>query len=511
MLRNKFLLQILIIGILIFCAATFSRAQRNAADKNALAKFEISIGRGNYAAVERDLLNYAIANPTDAKAFELLGTLRFAQNRLNEAKSLYQKALALAPNSISAKINLAVISFQTGDAGQSVSDLSEIADEDVSSQAFRLKLAQAFALFGDCRKALSNVEKLDLKIKNGDALPLRAECFLQTGERRKIGLLIPAAKISAKQNSPAALKFAEILSAAAMYKESAEVLRPLVSAAPQNADALILLAKSEIYTKDSTSAEAHLGRASKIKPDSPDLLFVRALFESERGNAAQSLNLLEKSLAANPNQATVLRQFVVSAMRANQAGKAFKAAEKLLEIKPGEPEFLYLHGAAALQNNNLPMAENSLNRYAEIRPRDARGCLALGLTYAAQADKLEAARNQFRRCIDTNPGDFEARYQLGLSYKTRGETAKAIEYLEETVNLSPGYALALRDLGAVYLQSRAEAKARVVLEKSAAINAGDADTHFQLSRLYNLTGETVLARKHLETFQKLKNSNKTGM
>jgi hypothetical protein len=50
-----------------------------------------------------------------------------------------------------------------------------------------------------------------------------------------------------------------------------------------------------------------------------------------------------------------------------------------------------------------------------------------------------------------------------------------------------------------------------VLEKSLALNEKDADTHFQLSRLYNLIGETDLAKKHLEIFQNLRNPKKDGM
>jgi len=511
MLRNKFLFQILTVGVLILCHANFVSAQKVDAGKIALAKFEKSIEQGNYAAIERDLLNYAIQNPADAKGFELLGKLRFAQNRLNEAKSLYQKVLSLDSHSASARINLAVVNFQTGNTEQAVSDLAGIEEKDISNQTLRLKLAQAFALVGDCQKALSSVEKLDVKIKNADALPLRAACYLQSGDKQKVASLIVSAKNQAKQNLSVLIKFAEVLSGAAMYKEAADILRSVVSAAPQNAAALVLLAKSEIYTKDFANAKIHLNQASKTNLTSPDLFFVQGLLSNEQGNTAQSLDLLEKSLAANPDSTTVLSQFVVTAMRAGYAGRAFKAATKLLELKPDEPDFLYLHGASALQNNNLPAAENSLNRYAALRPKDARGCLALGLTYAAQPENFENARNQLKYCIEVNPNDFEAKYQLGLSYKTQGETGKAVEYLEDAVKLAPDYALALRDLGAVYLQLGAEIRARAVLEKSVAINPNDADTHFQLSRLYNLIKETDLAKKHLAIFQKLKNPNKNGM
>ena len=90
-------------------------------------------------------------------------------------------------------------------------------------------------------------------------------------------------------------------------------------------------------------------------------------------------------------------------------------------------------------------------------------------------------------------------------------TKPGAPFLEATVRLAPDYAAALRDLGTVYLQAGAEAKARVVLEKSAALNPDDADTHFQMSRLYNIVGERELAKKHLEIFQKLKNPRKDGM
>ena len=143
----------------------------------------------------------------------------------------------------------------------------------------------------------------------------------------------------------------------------------------------------------------------------------------------------------------------------------------------------------------------------ELSPKHSRGCLALGLTFAAQIDKLEDARKQLNHCLEIDPANFEARYQLAISYKTHGETAKAIEYLEGTIKYVPDYALALRDLGALYLQTGAEAKARVVLEKAVSLDPNDADTHFQLSRLYNLIGESALAKRHMETFQKIKNSS----
>lgn len=481
------------------------------AAQSLLVRFEKSIEAGQFTEVEKDLFSYVIANPKDAKGFALLAKMRFKQNRLNEAKSLANKALTLDAKSVSANLTLAETYYQLGEIEKSRVVLDGILANEISDDSIRLNIAELYSQTGYCSKSLNLAEKLSVKIRNSEALPFRAVCYLESGDKKSFAALIPSAKLLARQNPALTIKFAEVLSKSALHNEAADLLRLVIIYAPKNNDALLLLAKSEIYLKDFANAKIHLGQSESIQPNSGKLLFVKSLLESEQGNTAQSLELLEKSLAESPNNTEILTQFVISAIRANQAGKAVRTAQSLLNLQPDNPEYLYLFGAASLQNNNLQNAESSLVKFLEARPNDSRGCVALGLTYAAQPEKLAEARSQMQKCLVIDPNNYEAFYQLGLSYKTQGETSKAIEYLEQTTKLAPNNASALRDLGVVYLQSGAEAQARVVLEKAVALDQNDADTHFQLSRLYNLTGERELAKKHLEIFQKLKNPKKDGM
>ena len=486
-------------------------AQNTTLDKITKAHFEKKIEEGKFSKVETELFKYVVANPKDAIGFFLLAKLRLKQNRLNEAKSLSQKTLTLDPHLLSAKLILAEVYIQMGETEQARAVLNDISEREISESSIRLNIAQTFALAGDCSGALKAVDKLPSRVKNNEALPIRAACFFESDDEKSFASLVPFAKTAAKQNPQVAIKFAEVMSKGSHHREAADLLRLVIFSSPKNTTALLLLAKSEIYLKDLLNAKIHLTQVERLQPDSSELLFVKSVLESEQGNNARSLELLEKSIAANPDNIEVLAQFVVSAMRANQAGKAVQAAKKLIDLKPDNLEFLYLYGAASLQNNNLQKAETSLTKYVESRPNDSRGCLALGLTLAAQTDKLSETRQQFLHCLGINPNNYEAAYQLGLSYKTQGESAKAIEYLEQTVQLSPNYALGLRDLGAVYIQTGAEARARPVLEKATLLNPNDADTHFQLSRLYNIIGEHELGKKHLQIFQKLKNPTKNGM
>lgn len=505
MLRN------LIYLILIFCAA-FSAgidsafAQSKPLDKTALARFEKSIAQGEIEEIERPLLDFAVANPNDPQVLELLATVRFRQDRLSEAAALYKRVLTLGAEKASAKINLARIFYLSRQPEEARRMLDDIAETSISNDTLRLNLAAAWLEIGEPEKALNAAQKLSSKTKNVEVLPVVAASYAALKNETQLRELLPPMKRAAASNPPLALQCAEILQNAGMNREAADLLRVALTAAPNDFDVLIALAKFETGARDKISAQKHLSLAAKLQSRSAKLFLVQALFEEAQGDSKTALELLKQARQIAPDSPEILSQFVITAMRANQARAAVEAARILAEAKPDEPEYLYLLGAAALNGNDTKTAELNLRRFFELRPTDARGCLALGLTLAAQPDQIENARKQLMRCLEIDANNFEAKYQLALSYKAQGETAKAIEYLEDTIKSAPNYPDALRDLGASYLQSGAESKARVVLEKAVALAPEDADTHFQLSRLYNLTGETELAKKHLAKFQTLKNA-----
>lgn len=497
-------------GICLISLVLAVLVSAQADDKTRLSNFERSIESGQLE-VERDLFNYVRANPNDANGFSLLARLRFKQDRLPEARALCVRSLELDPRLVSAKLTLAQVWFRLGDLEQARRILNGIQEAELPDDTARLKAARSLAQVGQCPEALSLVQKLSLKVKNGSALPVRGTCYLEAGDKKGLLQLIPFAKLSARQDPNGAIEFAEILLRGRLPKEAADLLRITASVNPKLPAVLLLLAKTEVLLKDFVNAKVHLEAAEKVAPNSAELFFIRSLLAVEQNNYPLAYEWLEKSLSIDSNDAKVLAQYVLVAIQVNQTGRAARAAEKLLGLQPENPDALYLHGIASLQNKNLPGAEVSLTKFMEARPNDSRGCIALGLTYAGQPAKLDTARAQMLKCMQLDPKNFEAAYQLGLSYKNTGDFPMAARYFEQTISISPNFAAALRELGAAYLQIGAEAKARPVLEKAVAIDPNDADAHFQLSRLYNIIGERELAKKHLELFRKLKPTKSDGM
>ena len=491
-------------GLLFLSFGQTALPQKKNVDSAVLADFEKSLQQGVVDKIDRPLVDYAIANPNNPKALELLARLRLRQGRFTESKALYQRVLRLDPTSVSAKINSGRIAFALGQKEEARQFLAQIEETASLAPSVRLELAAAMFLVGETRTALRIADTLPVDIRNTNGLPLFASIYLELGRRDELGRLIPLMTKAVMKNPVLAVPCAEVLQNAGLYKEGIALLRSLSPTAQNNAKVLVLLGRLEALVKDFASARAHLKKAAILEPRSADVLSAQAFLESSTGNITEALKLITKAREIAPSSSAVLVELVVLAMRSNQPQLAIDAAKALMAMEPQNPEFEYLFGAASLQGGDVRSAQEALERFVQKRPRDSRGCLALGLTLSAQRDQIENARKQLNHCIEFDPANFEARYQLGLSYKSEGENKQAVPLLEGVIEQVPNYASALRDLGALYLETGEDSKARVLLERAVTLGPQDADTHFQLIRLYNRIGENALAKQHLEIFRKLK-------
>jgi tetratricopeptide (TPR) repeat protein len=496
--------RLLLTCLLLPGICSLAPAQNSPAASIDLARIEMNIQQGKLDEVEKPLLDYAIAHPRDVKALELLGRLRYRQDRLEEARALYQRVLALDPSFVIAKINFAQLTYGLGQLDPARLLLAEIASAPALDPGERLALVRAMVLVGEFQKALAVADKLPAAVKSGSALPLKAASYAGLGDRKSLVALVPSIRRSAGSNPEIAAECAEVFEKAGMSQEALELLRLALVRAPNNFRLLVSLGQMETRGGNFAEARRHLDRAVKINSQTPISFFSFGLLERAEGNYAAALTNLKQARSLAPRSPSILTQLTLTAMQANQPQLAIDTSTELLQLKPDDPESLYLFGAASLQNGSLGAAQSALQRYRQQRLDDPRGCLALGIAFAGQPGKQQEAKAQFEECLKLDPKNVEPRYQLGLIFKSEGEGANAIQLFEEVIALASKHANALRDLGGLYMQSGDEVKGRAVLERAAALNPQDAETHFLLSRLYSLAGEKTLARQHLDLFQKLK-------
>lgn len=501
------------LSILLVCACLLILAGRPAfAQDPSLANFEKKIEEGRFAEIEREVLDHAIKNPDQPDAFELLGRIRLRQGRLSEAQALFKKSLQLDAGFVRASFGLAETDILAGEFESAASRLSAIEEGNELDDLSKLRLAELSLLLGDCERVFRQVSGFASGLKNGAAVPVRTACLIRAGREKELKDLLASFRGSlSPERREAGLRVTRILLENRLFEAARGIADILHRQKPDEPEATLLLIEAEIYLGELDSAGKRMAGLREEERVGNRLFFVRGLHSAALGKYEEATRDFESYLAGKPGDIPGLRNLIVAALRGGQPSKAFNAAEKLLRLDPTEPEHTYLHGVSALQAGKTNEAESSLSKFLKVRPEDDLGCVAYGLALAAQPDKLETARTQMKKCIEMNPDNIEAHYQLGLAYKTAGETALAITHLEQVIARKDDYAQALRDLGLLYVQNQQEAKARPVLEKAVRLLPEDADTHFQLSRLYNLLGEPELARKHLQIFRELRYQKKDPM
>ena len=489
---------------LVFVTATVI-AQVRETDAQLVA-FERKIEQGKYTEVEGGLMKFVIANQGSARGFQALARVRLHQERFPEARGLYLRAVAIDKGLVAAKLELSVVELRLGQKDAGLARLSELASSKLSNED-RLRLAHTFILFGEFKASLGVVSVLSRQLQDEAALPIRAICHLELGEDQLIAALVGTAQRLAVKNPAIAIRFAEALAGTRFNKDAMVLLRKVVAAQPKNLRALVLLAKVEINEREVAAAKVHVSQAAAIAPGSAEVAFAEALLANAQGDPKAALAQLEKALLKAPDSVPVMRELVVAAMRANQPPRAIEIARKLMAAQSGEAEFVYLYGAATLQIGRFTEAEEYLTKYVNVRPQDARGCVALGISLVSQPAKLTAGQGRLEQCLADHPTSFEAAFQLGLAYKDDGESERAIKLFEQALRIAPEFVPALRELGTLQLQAGQAQKARVNLEKAVAIDPNDPNTHFQLSRLYNLSGEAERAKIHFAKFQALRVTN----
>ena len=230
-----------------------------------LKSYETAIRKGNYTGVEQKLIRYAIQNPKEAKPIELLGRIRLKQGRLNEAKSLFSRALILDAGLVTARISLAETHRLLGERQEAAKVLQAIETEKLPSEQTRLAIAEGFLSIGDCESALRIVGRLRPIVRNSDALPLRASCSLKSGESDKVDPLVPLATRLGTRKVEVALRFSEVLIDSGLEKKAIPVLSSFARRVPRNPKVALMLAKVELRTNKIASAERRLTRLTPAR------------------------------------------------------------------------------------------------------------------------------------------------------------------------------------------------------------------------------------------------------
>ena len=140
------------------------------------------------------------------------------------------------------------------------------------------------------------------------------------------------------------------------------------------------------------------------------------------------------------------------------------------------------------------------------RTRESEDWFQKGLELEETGAPVEEAVDAYQKVLDLNPGAAGALVNLGTIYYRLRKFAEAEKYYLAAIEADPGYPLAQFNLGNLYDEQGRLPEALDFYRRALALNPHYADAHFNLALLCERQGDAMKAVHHWKAYLKLDNS-----
>ena len=140
------------------------------------------------------------------------------------------------------------------------------------------------------------------------------------------------------------------------------------------------------------------------------------------------------------------------------------------------------------------------------RTRESEAWFQRGLELEETGAPVEEAVGAYKKVLELNPGAAGALVNLGTIYYRLRKFQEAEKYYLAAIEADPGYPLAQFNLGNLYDEQERLADAFDYYRRSLALNPNYADAHFNLALLCERQGDALKAVYHWKAYLKLDNS-----
>lgn len=419
---------IAIMGILTIVFAVPSAAAQRI-DKRLESAAEL-ISQKRMKEAEQQLAQILRRTPNDALAINLLGTIRAQQGKLNDAESLFLRAIRIDGQLIGPRMNLAYLYSLKKEPDKTISQLEAVLGLDATNQQALDMLVRLLLAQGQIDKIIEALERAkQLPMLSSSLLVLLGDAYLRKGQADKaeesfqsavsrqsddtdaiLGLaqvsqfrgdgngalsyLSRARKLVAA--SPGTLyRFAMVASGAGLYEEANNALQAAIKLKPNDSGYYIALGNTWIKKPDLFEAEQAFRKAVKLDDDNPQAQMSLGYVLLEQKKYPEAREWLEKSLQKDKSFPEAFYYLGLIAQQQNEDERAIELFKSAVQLAPN---YSFPHtalGASYLKLRNYPLAKQALEFSVKLNPNDAKAHYSLALVYA-RLKEPERAQEEMR-------------------------------------------------------------------------------------------------------------------
>ncbi len=219
-----------------------------------------------------------------------------------------------------------------------------------------------------------------------------------------------------------------------------QFVKSALSFDPGNADAWELLAICRERDADTEGELKVYDDAKAAKVESSRLSTRRARVLRRIGLAGLAEITLNETVRNNPNDAYALDELgdlLIVAERGAEAMSVLDRAQKVQGVPPEMRLKLRVDAArAALVTGQIPEAEAQIDRAVKMGLPDAESHVVAGVVKLAKRE-FAAAQGEFQAALEIDPGRADAVFDLGVALLNAGQAGEARRRFAESADLDP--------------------------------------------------------------------------
>jgi tetratricopeptide (TPR) repeat protein len=346
---------------------------------------------GKYAeAIER--LRQSVKNdPTNASAVGLLAIAQRRAGQRREAVETLKQAIARTEESLRPKLRLdlaetyeelgrhddALAQYESLFESLLERDHPDLPTTNLFGEVMS-RMVKLYARVNDLQKLRSTYARAQKLLgENSPVLDsINIETLREEGKRVEALELTRAAARRYPEDHSFRFTEALLLSETGNHRESAELLRGMISERPEqtveDANVYQLLSSVQLQSGQLKEAEASVRRAIKLNPDNDGLLIQLSLIQDKAGEPGKSEKILRELLQRDPENASALNSLGYFLLRRGEKlPEAVRLIERAVNIEPVNGNFLDSLGWANYKLGRLEEARRQLEKarmYARRNP-----------------------------------------------------------------------------------------------------------------------------------------------
>jgi tetratricopeptide (TPR) repeat protein len=298
-------------------------------------------------------------------------------------------------------------------------------------------------------------------------------------------------------NTQQLLEQAADLHRAGRLADAERTYRQVLSADPNNADALHLLGVLNGQLGRSDAAAQFICRAIAINPNVAVFHGNLGLTLDRMGRIEEALQSFEKALALGSTEPNILNNYADALRKKGSLELSIATFRSLLTKHPNFPDALNNLGIALVATNEVDEAIAQYRLAIRANPQFAEAHNNLGNALMKRRD-FETAVTEFQRALVIRPEYPDAMMNMGIALKDLNRHDDAMNLFQRALRLRPNFFEAHLNLGQALCDIHDLDGAIAEFKKAIYLRPDDPAPHFHLSGALLLKGDFAAGWKEYE-------------